>query len=267
MSKIENDKYYTPIDIANHCWDKVFEIIGIENITEVIEPSCGNGAFYHYNKYVPDIGYDIEPECDYTGVKKADFLKANLLYKQGRLIIGNPPFGTHLHAAQQFYRKSIYIADYIAFILPISQLNNSTTFYQFDLLYSEDLLSQKYTDRELHCCFNIYRRPKCEIFNQKPVNKLNDISICRSDCADYEHFDFDIRMCVWGRKSGKILEDHKHYTKECKIKIHNDSLRNQIIEFLKTFDWETYLKNHVAMRAVQQYQIIEILKQNIQGIK
>lgn len=26
--KIENDKYYTPIAVANKCWDKVIELIG-----------------------------------------------------------------------------------------------------------------------------------------------------------------------------------------------------------------------------------------------
>lgn len=267
MSKIENDKYYTPIDIANHCWDKVFEIIGIENITEVIEPSCGNGAFYHCDRYVPDIGYDIEPECDYAGVKKADFLKANLLYKQGRLIIGNPPFGEKLYLATQFYKKSIHIADYIAFILPIGQLDNTMSLYEFDLVYSEDLSVQKYSGRELHCCFNIYKRPKYGIFNKRPTNTLKDVSIYRSDSADYDSRDFDVRMCYWGdATAGKILNDNEYYVAEYKIKIHNDSLRSQIIDFLTKFDWKKYL-NCIAMQKVQQYRIIEILKQNIQGIK
>ena len=58
MSKIENDKYYTPISLANYCWDKVFEVIGEENISEIIEPSCGDGAFYHHSEQVPHFGYD-----------------------------------------------------------------------------------------------------------------------------------------------------------------------------------------------------------------
>ena len=59
MSKIANDKYYTPILLANHCWDKTLEVIGEENISEVIEPSCGDGAFYHHDKMIPHIGFDI----------------------------------------------------------------------------------------------------------------------------------------------------------------------------------------------------------------
>ena len=45
MSKIYNDRYYTPISLANYCWDKVIGVIGEENISEIIEPSVGDGAF------------------------------------------------------------------------------------------------------------------------------------------------------------------------------------------------------------------------------
>ena len=41
--KITDDKYYTPIYVANQCWEKVKNIIGLENISEAIEPSCGDG--------------------------------------------------------------------------------------------------------------------------------------------------------------------------------------------------------------------------------
>ena len=93
MSKIENDKYYTPISLANYCWDKVFEVIGEENISEIIEPSCGDGAFYHHPEQVPHFGYDIEPQCNFHNVIKADFLTQNITYLWGRLVIGNPPYG------------------------------------------------------------------------------------------------------------------------------------------------------------------------------
>lgn len=39
MAKIENDKYYTPIELANYCIDKTIEIIGEENIIDILEPS------------------------------------------------------------------------------------------------------------------------------------------------------------------------------------------------------------------------------------
>ena len=45
MAKIENDKYYTPVELSKYCIDKTFEIIGEDNITDIIEPSAGDGSF------------------------------------------------------------------------------------------------------------------------------------------------------------------------------------------------------------------------------
>jgi hypothetical protein len=43
--KIPLDKYYTPIELSKYCINKTFEIIGKENIIEIVEPSAGNGSF------------------------------------------------------------------------------------------------------------------------------------------------------------------------------------------------------------------------------
>lgn len=58
--RIEKDKYYTPIEIAKRCFDKTIEIIGYNNITEIIEPSAGDGSFSSLWPFC--IAYDIEPE-------------------------------------------------------------------------------------------------------------------------------------------------------------------------------------------------------------
>ena len=267
MAKIENDKYYTPISLANHCWDKVLEIIGEENISEIIEPSCGNGAFYHHSTHIPHFGYDIEPECDFHNVIKADYLSQDINYLWGRLVIGNPPYGRCLNLAQKFFKKSVNIADYVAFILPISQLNNTNFMYEFDLIYSEDLGMQHYTDRDLHCCFNIYKRPENGELNKKPISKLKDITIYRQDCNGYDDKDFDIRMCYWGDGSaGKILKEDESYSGEYKIKINNQDIKDEVIKVLTTFDWKAYL-NCIAMRRIKQFHIIEVLKKHIPNIK
>ena len=169
--------------------------------------------------------------------------------------------------AQKVFKKSVKIADTIAFILPISQLNNTRSMYEFDLVYSEDLGIQHYTDRDLHCCFNIYRRPDSGELNNKPVAKLKDVTIYRQDSNGYDEKDFDVRMCYWGDgTAGKILKDDEHYSAEYKIKINNEELREDIIEVLTTFDWKEYL-NCIAMRKIQQFHIIDVLKQNVKGIK
>lgn len=269
MSKIKNDKYYTPPDLANYCWDKVLEIIGEENISEVIEPSVGNGAFLNHPTQIVHFAYDVEPECtsDITKIFKADYLTSDIKYLYGRLVLGNPPYGEHMNMAQKFFKKSIQIADYIAFILPISQLNNPRSMYEFDLVYSEDLGIKHYTDRDLHCCFNIYKRPDNGELNKKPTAKLNDITIYRQDSKGYENKDYDIRMCYWGDgTAGKILNPDEHYSAEYKIKINNKDLKESITNCLNTFDWKSYLKC-IAMRKIQQFHIIDVLKKNVKDIK
>lgn len=258
MAKIDNDKYYTPIELAKYCIDKTYEIIGRENILEVIEPSAGNGSF---SSQLDCMAYDIKPE--HENIIKQDYLTLELPYKQNRLIIGNPPYGRCLSLAQKFYKKSIEIADYIAFILPISQLNNTQSMYEFDLIYSEDLGLKNYSGKELHCCFNIYKRNPNGLNKSKKI-KLKDIKIIRQDSKGYSDIlDYDLRMCYWGNGSaGKILKDNETYSAEYKIIINNKKLKDNIIKILTEVDWKNEL-NKIAMLKIQQFHICNLLKREI----
>lgn len=264
IAKIENDKYYTPKELAKYCIDKVYEIIDEENISETIEPSAGDGSFSSQIYHNVCFAYDIEPESE--NIIKADFLQKDIKYLWGRLIIGNPPYGRCLNMAQKFFKKSIEIGDYIAFILPISQLNNTQSMYEFDLIYSEDLGAHTYTDRKLHCCFNIYRRPENGELNSKPQTRLKDISIYRQDSNGYKNKEYDLRICYWGDgAAGKILKDDENYSAEYKIKIHNNGLKDEIIDVLSNFNWKEYL-NCIAMRKIQQFHIVDVLRKEIPQI-
>ena len=274
VAKIENDKYYTPIELANYCIDRTLEIIGKENIADVIEPSCGNLSFFHNQYLVPNIGIDIQPQTlpmcpkqpHHYDIIVGDFLKIQIPYRSGRLIIGNPPYGEKLQLAIKFYKKSTQIGDYISFILPISQLNNSNSMYEFDLVYSEDLGIKEYSGRALHCCLNIYKRGVNGI-NNKPVNKLYDVTFKRNDSIGYDDFDFDLRMCYWvNGAAGKILKDGEHYSAEYKIKINNPHLKDKIIDVITDFDWKNYL-NCIAMLKIQQHHIVQVLRKYIPEIK
>ncbi len=265
--KLELDKYYTPKEIATYCTQQAVRVIGQENITDVIEPSIGNGSFItdviRLNK-----GIDVEPQVVSSDIEivKGDYLTMEIPYKRGRLILGNPPYGRCLNLAQKFYDKSVEIADYIAFILPISQLNNTRSMYKFDLLLSLDLGEERYTDRTLHCCFNVYARPKNGL-NKKPTTKSKNIRIIRQDSRTYEDEPYDIRMCYWGNGSaGKILQPNEHYSAEYKIQILNPQYKQQIIDVMTTFDWKEYL-NCIAMRKIQQFHIIDVLRENIKGFE
>lgn len=260
--KINNDKYYTNRELAEYCVKKTSEIIG-NSITEYIEPSAGSGVFLEFldNNY---FAFDIEPESEL--VSFGDYLKLNIDYKKGRCVIGNPPFGRNLSLAQKFYKKSVEISDYISFILPISQLNNTKSMYEFDLVYSEDLGMKEYSDRNLHCCLNIYKIPSSGKLNKKKSSKLKDISIFRQDSKKFKTEDHDIIMCYWGNGSaGKTYMNEGQYSAEYKIKINNDDLKDEIIDVVKNTNWKERL-NCIAMLKIQQFHIIDLLREKIPSI-
>lgn len=266
MSKINNDKYYTPRPLSKHCINKFLEFVNVNDITEVVEPSVGNGSFLD-NGIKIDVAYDIDPEIDDARVVIADYITLDLPYKRGRLTIGNPPYGSRMNLAQKFFKKAVETGDYVAFILPISQLNNTQSLYEFDLIYSEDLGVQAYSDRQLHCCFNIYRRPSNGHINDKPKSNLKGIKFLRNDSKGYEEANYDVRICLWGDGTcGKILNESEHYSAEYKISV-SDKLENkdEIVNFIKTHDWRSEV-NCIAMKKLQKFHFINAIKKQFPNL-
>ena len=75
---------------------------------------------------------DLYPDDD--RIIEQDYLKYSYHFNNGSvLVLGNPPFGG-IHLYRKFFINSTKFAKYIAFILPISQLNNDNILYQFDLI-------------------------------------------------------------------------------------------------------------------------------------
>ena len=261
--KIKLDKYYTPVDLAKYCIDKTYEVIGKENITDIVEPSAGNGAF---SNQLECVSYDIEPE--YEGIIKQDYLTLDISYKKDRLIIGNPPYGRGNTLSVKFFKKSIRIADYIAFILPISQLNNNMQMYEFDLIYSIDLGLKVYTDRELQCVFNIYKRP-IKGLNKKNNYKLKDIEIIENRRTHPKtSINYDIAMCSYGKGIiGREPQYIGQYVKEFYFKVHNDSLNKKIIELIRNTKWESICSGMTGQLNLAQWQVYKYIKEQIPNIQ
>jgi len=261
--KIYLDKYYTPSDLAEYCVNKTREIIGKNNITEWVEPSAGAGVFLPYleNNY---LAFDIEPEAE--NIEQKDYLELDLPYFKGRCVIGNPPFGERNILVKKFYNKAITQGDYISFILPITQLNNTQSLYKLQLIYSEDLGVTRYSDRDVHCCFNIYKRNEDGSFCKKINYTLNDVDIIeykRTKEVQFNHFDFAI--CTWGNGScGKVPEFKGQFAQEHYVIIKNELLKEKILEVCNETDW----KNKVApvntsSKKIQTWRIYKYLKEQI----
>jgi len=239
MSKnIELDKFYTPKQVAKDCIDTFWRTCF--GVTEIIEPSAGNGAF---SLQIPNcIAYDLEPE--HESIIRQDFLKLNLPYKQGRLIIGNPPFGDRNNLARSFYKKATELCDAIAFILPISQLNNSDSLYEFDLIKSVDLGVLEYSGMKIHCCFNIYTRPKNGL-NSKPNFKIDWVKVYRDDQDGYENINADLCIFRRGASAGKEKFTDTH-TQTYKIVVDDKSKVEYVKDRILNFDWSNFKKHQSA---------------------
>lgn len=258
-SELILDKYYTSDKLAEYVVNQTIDIIGLDNITEFLEPSAGNGVFLEYlNK--PFLAYDIQPEGD--NIIKQDFLKLNMPYKKGRVVIGNPPFGRANSTLKQFYKKAVKLGDYISFILPISQYKNNYELYDFDLVHSEDLGIQTYSNIDKHCCLNIYQKPHSP--KKKPKHKYKDMEIVGWRKAKQTTCDFYI--CCYGSPLGKFVEKDSDLVNINGIIVHNDHLKDKIYEVFATTDWE---KEYSMMSSpnLLQWQMYKVLKREIPELK
>jgi len=224
------DKFYTPKIVAKKCIDLTYAIFN--NFSEIIEPSAGNGSF---SLQIKDcIAYDIDP--DHETIIKQDFLKLNLLYKKDRLVIGNPPFGERSNLTRTFYKKCIHICDYIGFILSIGFLNNIDSLYEFDLIKSIDLGILSYSNIKVHCCFNLYKRPKQ--LNRKPVYDKKVI-IYDERQKNYANVNYDFAIYRRGSSVGKLRNKNLH-TQTYKIYVKNRSEVENIKNKILSTDWLNY---------------------------
>lgn len=260
MSKRPFDKYYTRVHIAKRCIDTTFKLI--KNVSEVIEPSAGNGSF---SLQIPGcIAYDIEPEHD--SISQQDFLALFLPYKKDRLFIGNPPFGEGNKLSVSFFKHAIDMCDTIAFIMPSSQYNNNQTMYEFDLIHSELLPLISFSGHQLLCCFNIYTRPSHGWCNVRPLDyTLKDVNILEWDrrVGDskplVKHYDYG--LCSWG-SVGREIFYQREYASEKYIIVNNLKYRAVILNTLKTADWKKIYPN-ISTPRLNVWQIYKYLKEQI----
>lgn len=254
MSKnIELDKFYTPTETAKRCVDLMLDVVTNRFfVTEYLEPSAGSGNFS--NLIDGCIAYDIKPTAD--NIIEADFLKLNLPYKKGRLIFGNPPFGDRNNLARSFYKRATELCDAIAFILPISQLNNSDSLYEFDLIKSFDLGILEYSGMKVHCCFNIYVRPKNGL-NKKPNLKIDWIKIYRDDQDGYESVEYDFAICRRGNVG--TLRTERLETQTYKIKVMDISKIEEVKNTILNFDWHNF-KKHQSAPSLSKNDIYRLFK-------
>lgn len=261
------DKFYTEKYVALKCLDVVKPYL--KGFDLVVEPSAGSGVFVeamkeHLNLKVK--AYDIAPE--HVDIVEQDYLELDTdkFNELNVAVIGNPPFGSRNSMSVKFFKKSIKFANVIGFVLPISQLNNTSQMYEFDLVESVDLGLQNYSGRLLHCCFNVYKRPKNGLNKQKKivVDGLTCIEYRRDKTNSYLSKVKDgsfHSICSWGNGSiGKTPKYVGEYSME--LYFYSDDAR--IINVVKGIDWLSEVKS-ISAKKLPKGLALKIIDEKIKG--
>jgi len=156
------DQFYTLPDIARKCIELVETHFPWNHWDLVIEPSAGNGSFFHQIPVESKIGIDIEPQS--PDIQKGDYLEYSPPTHAEILVIGNPPFGKVSSKAIQFFNHSATYANCIAFIVPRTfrkQSVQSRLNLSFHLIHDEDIREKPcafHPPMNAKCCFQIWVR-------------------------------------------------------------------------------------------------------------
>lgn len=174
------DQFYTNPDVALRCYNKLVELVNINDYDIHLEPSAGSGSFFYIMDNFKKIGVDIEPTTD--DVVKMDYFDYKPIAGKKYLVVGNPPFGRVSALAVKFFNKSAEFSNCIAFIVPRTfkriSIQNKLNL-NFKLIYNEDLPINP-------CCFTPIMTAKCcfqvWVKTDEPRVKTN---------YDKSHADFD----------------------------------------------------------------------------
>ena len=154
------DKFYTLPSYSKKCIDTLIKYYPLTDFDLIVEPSVGNGSFYHNIHSDNKIGLDISPDeniNDFLKMDFFDFTPPDLGESANILVIGNPPFGKVSSLAIKFFNHSAEWANVIAFIIPRtfrrpSVQNKLNT--MFHLVCDEEVPTSP-------CCFTPKMMVKC----------------------------------------------------------------------------------------------------------
>jgi hypothetical protein len=243
----KNNKYYTPEWLVKKVITTMLIVLSGITITELIEPSAGDGAFiYELDKLnIPTFYYDLYPE--HPKIIQQDYLKLELEHNPGRVVIGNPPFnmnGHNFNLWKKFCNKSSEISEYIVFISPSSQFNNNYSLSKSDLIYSEyigDIEYRGVNKVKVKTCLNIYQRN----ISKKKDDTISEIiekdiiveKIERKKDGTYKgSFDCDYYIGGWGSVACNMINpDIKKYVVQYGFRVLNEDRREELYEFIRDF--------------------------------
>ena len=214
------DKFYTIDSVVDTCISTITKQYDWNTWRMVIEPSAGNGSFFHKIPVSNDkkIGLDIQPE--HVDIIEKDFFDYEIGEKNGKiLVIGNPPFGRNCSIAVKFFNHASNWCDTIAFIIPRTfrreSIQNRLNL-KFHLVLDEEIPIKPCSftpPMMVKCCFQIWEKRdyKREIIKlETSHDDWEFLSLGPNDDKNQptppSNTDFVIR--AYGGKCGEIKTDN-----------------------------------------------------------
>ena len=243
------DKYYAPPELLEHVIEMVHQYVPLDEVTEIIEPAAGDLAFKPYldklskELNVPVKYFDLNP--DTPQIKKQDFLIDNpMTYKEGRLIITGPPYGTGSKLWLGFAKKASELADYVVFISPVYFYNMKHPVPTLQLIKSDYLGKIKFygskefggIPQKVKTCVSVYRS-----INQRNSYDNTDAQIDKDfDIKEYhksrqKNENWEYYIGAYGWRVGEVM-DKPEIEVTMGVTLKNEKLRSKFENFLSTFE-------------------------------
>jgi hypothetical protein len=273
------DQFYTSIPVAKKCIETI--ISRLHNTSSPadlvlplsaymwIEPSAGNGAFFHN---IPDtydkIGIDIDPKA--PNILEQDFLTwmpPSLSTSKPIIVFGNPPFGSQSALAKSFIIHSCKFASIIAFILPRSftKSSMSNTFdTMFHCIHSSEIEPHAFVINggatyDVPCVFQIWKKmPTPRAVLQKVTEK--GFQYVRQ--TDAHHIAFR-RVGAYAGKSyitsiaGEKIEGvtYNYSPQSHHFLKFDDAFKGSILEISRKINLHTFPSNTTGPRSLSKTEI------------
>lgn len=222
------DKFYTNLNVAQHCIDETNKLFPLDSFDTIIEPSAGGGSFSYQLTHKNVIAMDIMPDKNSVNIITQDFLTYYpIKSRRSRfLTLGNPPFGKNSSLAIKFFNHAAQWSDVIAFIVPkvFRRISVQNKLHKlFHLVHDEDIPNNPCSfnpPMNVKCCFQIWKVNYDGI--KRPIIKLSTthsdwkfLSFGPLDESGQptppEGADFAIR--AYGGKCGQIVDNSEELKK------------------------------------------------------
>lgn len=210
MSRIKNDAFFTPDNVALACVEDFYNELPQYRNNEIVEPSAGGGAFLRaFEKLgLSYEAYDLNPQAD--NIVQADYLSTELDLT-GKVVLGNPPYGVQNKLSNTFIKKSFeHGAEAVGFLLfggILSHKHLKSIGYKVE--YFKRLEPVGFIDKDGKVVLKSDRGLKA-VFVVWSKEELQPITETFVEYGQPDDFDFFVNYGGIFQKDNSVIKSHKH---------------------------------------------------------